>query len=319
VNGSFGIDFSDPGTTVDDILAVSDALVQHGTCGFLATVITSPRDVMESCIRTIAKAMKNQGSNGPVLGIHVEGPFISPLDGYRGAHPVKSVSPPDYPWFTRLQEIAEGNIRIVTLAPEQNNAIEFIRAVSPRVVVAAGHTACSFPEAREAVKAGLTLATHIGNGCLHTIDRHNNPIVHLLACHEITLSFIPDGFHLPEAFIRLLLTARPISKLIAVSDAVKFAGMPPGNYSMASGAGVVLSPDGRLSLQTDPHIMAGSSSTLFNGMNFLSSMGVLTEEELWQIGFDNPLLLLGLNPLKLSGGKNRVEYNPDARRFELLS
>ena len=318
LNGSFGVDFSDPATTVDEILDVSVAILENGTRGFLATIITGPRDAMQSCVRTLATAIRKQGTHGPLLGIHLEGPFISPLDGYRGAHPVASVIPPDIEWFRQLQKISEGNIRIVTLAPEYANSADFIRAVTPGVIVGAGHTACSYAEARSAVESGLTFATHIGNACLHTVDRHNNPIVNLLACTEIVLSFIADGFHLPESFIRMLIGSRPVSKLIAVSDAVKYAGMKPGRYRMSSGEGVILSNDGRLCLESDSYIMAGSSFTLLQCMDHLASLRILSQEELWQVGYLNPLRLLGRNPAEFEDSENLVEYDEVTQKFKLL-
>ncbi len=318
VNGSFGVDFSDPATSVDKILEVSHILVRNGTTGFLATVMTSPREVMESCIRTITEAIKIQGGREPILGIHMEGPFISAEYGYRGVHASDSVCAPDIQWFERLQKIAEGHIRLVTLALEYESACDFIRAVSPGVVVSAGHTNCSFAHVHKAVGAGLSMATHIGNGCRQQIDRHDNPIVNLLACGELALSFIPDGVHLPEGFIRMLLNSRPVDKLIVVSDAVRFAGMPPGRYTTSYGAGVVLSEEGRLSLASDPDVMAGSSATMLKCMNHLASLGILTEEELWQVGYDNPLKMLRISGDVLSGGGKGVQFDVQERRFSLV-
>jgi N-acetylglucosamine-6-phosphate deacetylase len=316
VNGSFGIDFSNPSTTADQVLQVSQRLARNGTIGFLATVMTNPREVMEACIRTIAEAISRQGGRSPILGIHLEGPFISAEYGYRGIHPADSVSPPDIQWFEKLQEAAHGEIRLITIAPEHAGACDFIRAVSPGVVVSAGHCTCSFDQVQRAVAAGLSMATHIGNGCRQQIDRHDNPIVNLLACTEISLSFIPDGFHLPEGFVRLLLNSRPIDKLIVVSDAVQHAGMPPGKYTTSSGAEVELSVEGRLSLSSDVNMMAGSSATMLTCMNHLASLGVLTEEELWKVGADNPLAMLRIRADEVSGGKG-MRFDEGTMQFVL--
>jgi N-acetylglucosamine-6-phosphate deacetylase len=317
VNGSFGIDFSDPSTTVEQVLRISQSLVQNGTVGLLATVMTNPREVMESCIRTIAEAIRKQRDRAPILGIHMEGPFISPEYGYRGMHVSDSVCSPDILWFERLQKIAEGHIRLVTLAPEYENSCNFIRAVCPGVIVSAGHCNCSLVHARRAVESGLTMATHIGNGCRQQIDRHDNPIVNLLACGEISLSFIPDGIHLPEGFIRMLLKSRPIDKLIVVSDAVQFAGMPTGTYTTSSGHEVQLNAEGRLSLASDPHVMAGSSATMLKCMNHLASLNILTEEELWQVGLENPLRMLGMRVEDCSRQAEGVWFDEQERRFHL--
>ena len=112
-----------------------------------------------------------------VLGIHLEGPCISEVDGYRGAHPLEAVRGPDWAEFQELREASGGRIAIITLAPERPGAIEFIgRATAEGVVVALGHTSADSSTIRAAVEAGATLSTHLGNGIASTIARHPNPI-----------------------------------------------------------------------------------------------------------------------------------------------
>lgn len=315
VNGYAGIDFHDPETTVDDILKAADILANKGTAGFLPTVTTNDRKLIEQCVATITKAIKKQGEDGNILGIHLEGPFISPEYGYRGAHPEHAVIPLDIEWFQKLKKISEGHLRIVTLSPEQENAVEFIRTVTPEVVVSVGHSNCSFEDVTKAVDAGLSMATHIGNGCRQTIDRHNNPIINILGYPEISLSFIPDGFHLPEAFIRTIINCRPIDKLIVVSDSVMRAGMEPGEYENSSGIKVVLRNDGRLCLAADPQVMAGSSFNIMQCMNHLASLDILDEAMLWQVGFYNPLRILGLDPDEFGKWANNLSYDSESMQF----
>jgi len=319
VNGYAGIDFHDPDTSVDDILIAAEILAEKGTGGFLATVTTNSRESIEQCISTITKAIKKQGRNGNILGIHLEGPFISPEYGYRGAHPEWAVIPPDIEWFNKLITISEGHLRILTLAPEHKNAIEFIRTITPEVIVSVGHSNCSFEEIKNSVNAGLKMATHIGNGCRQTIDRHNNIIFNLLGCPDIWLSFITDGFHLPEAFIRMIITSRSIEKLIVVSDSFQHAGMEPGEYESASGTKVVLGKDGRLCLASDPEVMAGSSFNMMQCMNHLARLDIIDESALWQVGFFNPLRILGLDSSEIENRGNNLSYDSDARQFLRLS
>jgi N-acetylglucosamine-6-phosphate deacetylase len=203
----------------------------------------------------------------------------------------------------------------VTLAPELNGAVEFIGAIASEVVVSAGHTNCSYPCLRNAISAGLTFVTHIGNGCRQTIDRHDNPIVNFLGCPELTLSFIPDGFHLPEAFLGMLLNSRPVDKLVVVSDCVKFAGMRPAKYQRRNGVEISLSENGKLFLTEDPTILAGSSSNMMKCVNHVASLGVLGEQELMQIGFKNQLRVLGLDPSQFDFDNERLHYDRTSRRF----
>jgi N-acetylglucosamine-6-phosphate deacetylase len=315
VNGYSGIDFHDPETSVEDILEAAEILEKRGTAGFLPTVTTNDRMTIEQCISTITKAINIQGKRGNILGIHLEGPFISPKYGYRGAHPESAVIPPDIEWFERLQKISEGNIKIVTLAPEHKNAVDFIKTVASEVIVSVGHSDCTFEEITSAVDAGLKMATHIGNGCLQKVDRHNNPIVNILGCPEILLSFIPDSFHLPEAFIRMIVQCRPMDKLIVVSDSFMLAGMEPGEYINSNGTKIVLNKDGRLYLASDPEVMAGSSYNMMQCMNHLASLDIFDESTLWQVGFYNPLKILGYDPVEFGKRGDNLRYNNEKKHF----
>jgi N-acetylglucosamine-6-phosphate deacetylase len=315
VNGYAGINFHSPATTVDDILNITETLTNEGTIGFLPTITTGPREEIEHCINTIAKAINKQGKYGHILGIHLEGPFISPEYGYRGAHPELSITPPDLNWFNKLQKISEDSIRILTLSPEIDNAAEFIKAISKDIIVSVGHSNCTYENIKVAVSNGLSLATHIGNGCKQLIDRHNNPIINILACNQITLCFIADGHHLPEAFIRVLINSRPIKKLIVVSDSVKFAGMKPGKYISARNVEIMLDENGRLYLLSDPDVMAGSSSNMIKCMNHLSSIGFLSEEDMWNLGYFNPLRLLEIDPKYFLNFSCKVSFDKQINKF----
>lgn len=315
VNGYCGIDFSDPETCVDDILESAEMLWQSGAAGFLATIITSPKPKIEHCVETIRTAINKQGRHGNLLGIHLEGPFISSEYGYRGMHPEESIYPPDLDWFSKLQKIGGGSIRLITLAPEQTKTIEFIQSVTPEVTVSVGHSNSSYKTIKKAVDAGLTMATHIGNGCRQMIDRHNNPIFNILAFPEILLSFIPDGFHLPESFIKVLINSRPIEKLIVVSDSMKYAGMDPGEYENDSGVKISLGEDGGLCLVSDPNILAGSSFNMLQCMNHLAALNILDEDSLWAIGFFNPLRVLGLDSKEFAKRGNMLSYDVQIRWF----
>jgi N-acetylglucosamine-6-phosphate deacetylase len=315
VNGYAGIGFTDPKTTVTEVLEVANILADEGTAGFLATVITSPRQEIEHCVEVISKAIDKQNKERHILGIHLEGPFISPEYGYRGIHPKNSIFPPDLKWFQRLQKIANNNIRVVTIAPEIDGALEFIQTVSSEVIVSVGHSNCSYKILNQAINAGLSLATHIGNGCKQNIDRHENPIVNIIGCSEIGLCFIPDGFHLPEAFIRMIINCRSIEKLYVISDAVKFAGMPPNVYELNDGTQISLAEDGKLTLLSDSNLLAGSSTNMFKCMNNLAALNVLTESDLIRIGYFNQLALLNINPNEYSFRGRRLVFDSVTKQF----
>ncbi len=317
VNGYAGVDFLVPETSVDDILRAADLLRRRGTAGFLLTVTTNSRNHIETNIAHARQAMDRQGPDGPILGIHLEGPFISPEYGFRGAHMEKYIIAPDLDWFRRLQDLARGAIRLVTVAPEIEGCIGFIAGVADHVLVAIGHANPDYDQLRAAVNAGLRLVTHFGNGVRPEIDRHRNILVNELACPELSLCLISDGHHLPEAFLRMLLHRVPVRNLVVTSDTVMYAGLEPGYYEREA-TKLRLRADGRLCLADDEKLLYGSSMNILECVNCLAGLGLLDEDELCRVAFDNPLRLLGMDPASFRQRTPRIRFDPPADRFELM-
>ena len=194
------------------------------------TLITAPREQMRHGVRTIAAACEASPDVARcVVGIHLEGPAISGLDGYRGAHPLDAVRDPDWGEFQELQDASGGRIVLVTLAPERPGAIDFIRkATAEGVAIALGHTAADGATIRAAVAAGARMSTHLGNGIASPIARHPNPIWEQAAHDGLDASLIADGHHLDPATLRVLVRAKTPDRVILVSDASPLAGLPPG-------------------------------------------------------------------------------------------
>ena len=295
VNGHSGISFCDGNLTLEAVAEATERLREAGTDGFLATLVTTPPEVMTHCLRILGKACANRDLSRTLLGIHLEGPFLSAEPGAKGAHPPQFMGPPDWDTFRRFQDAAQGQIRLLTLAPELPGAIPFIERVSQEVVCSAGHTLAGFETLKEAVRAGLRLGTHIGNGVPAQIHRHDNPIIAQLAIPEITPSFITDGFHVPESFIRAVLAAKGPAGCFAVSDQTHLAGMPPGEYALGV-TPVVLEPSGFLRMRDEPYL-AGSSCTMAQCMKFLAGLNILDDSELIKLGYTTPLRILGKDEL----------------------
>jgi N-acetylglucosamine-6-phosphate deacetylase len=166
-----------------------------------------------------------------VPGFHLEGPYIAGDDGPRGAHPREHVRDPDPAEFRRWQDAAGGRIRLVTLAPERPGALGFIEELTKAgVVVAIGHTAATPAQVRDAVTAGAKLSTHLGNGSHAVLPRHDNYVWEQLAADGLWASLIPDGFHLPDALIRVILKVKSPARTVLTCDASSLAGLPPGRY-----------------------------------------------------------------------------------------
>lgn len=257
--GSWGLEASsaDP---VEELAALQRDLARHGTALFCPTVVTDAPEQMEANLRRIAAAVEsNARFRTAVTGVHLEGPFISPEEGPRGAHPVEHIRLPDADLFDRFQDAAHGLIRMCTLAPEMPGALGLIEyLVENGVVAAIGHTGAGAASIRDAVAAGATVSTHIGNGCHASIPRHNSYIWEQLACDELIATLIADGHHIEPAEARVMVRAKRPQAVALISDAVRLAGMPPGLYA-----------DGRFEVKADGHIvltgtpyLAGASALL---------------------------------------------------------
>jgi N-acetylglucosamine-6-phosphate deacetylase len=232
VNGFAGVDFQDAALSQAGLRRAVDALLQYGTGGILLTLIT---DRVEALAAKLAQVERYRAADpviaARVAGYHLEGPHLSALPGYHGAHPRELMTPPDRAAFDRLQAAAGGNIRLITLAPELPGSPEYIRHVTGSGVrVAIGHSAASEAELDAAMAAGLTLCTHLGNGVPLELPRHDNIIQRLLARDELTAVFIPDGLHIPPAVLRNFVRAKPPGKVLFTTDCMAAAGAGPGRY-----------------------------------------------------------------------------------------
>lgn len=289
LNGRGGHSFSSPELTVEQTVAIVQAQGSLGTARLCPTLITAPTDHMLHGLRTIAAACEQFPDVARrVLGIHVEGPFLSELDGYRGAHPAAAIRDPSWPLFEEFQQAAGGRISIVTLAPERSGAIDLIRrATEAGIVVALGHTAASGSVIRDAVAAGARLSTHLGNGIASLLTRHPNPIWEQAAIDELFASFIADGHHLDLATLRVLSRAKGPEQTILVSDASPLAGLEPGQYGEWE-----IELSGRIVVAGTPYL-AGSNHGLETGVsNLLRATGWSIEQALAAVT-TNPARLLG--------------------------
>ena len=294
VNGFAGVDLNDRAASPERVAQLSRELVKVGVTGYLPTIVTAAPEEIERRLRAIASAIEADPLTAQmVLGIHLEGPFISPEDGARGAHPLDAVGPPDWGMFTHWQSAAGGRIRIVTLSPEWLDSPEFFgRLRREGVLPAIGHTAATSEQIRNAVSAGAVLSTHLGNGAHAMLPRHPNYLWEQLAADDLWASFIADGFHLPPSVMKTIMRMKG-EQAILVSDSVALAGMPPGDYETEIGMQVVLTPEGRLHLAADPRLLAGSAQPLLAGISNLVRQELAPLATAWAMASTRPLTLLG--------------------------
>lgn len=262
VNGYNGSDYRLVDLSETHISNIAKSLARSGTTRYMPTFTTMPHDRLLRNLKITREALKNS----PILkagipGFHLEGPYISSEDGPRGAHNKAYISEPDFDQFLEWQEAAGGLIKYITLAPERKDAINFITKVAKTgVKVAIGHTGCSPELIHEAIKAGATLSTHLGNGSYTSVPRLKNYIWEQLAADELYAGVISDGFHLPESVVRVFDRVKGPDKIILVSDVSQIGGYPPGIYKRES-LEVEVFEDGHLGV-LGTSILAGAAHLL---------------------------------------------------------
>ena len=316
VNGFAGFDLNVATVTPEDVCAMVRALWRVGT-GFLCpTVVTASFDAISNSLRAIVEACKADALvDHAVLGVHLEGPYISVEDGPRGAHPLQHVREPDWDEFRQWQDIAEGQIAIVTLAPEKKNAIPFIeKLVADGIVVALGHTNAASDEIQAAINAGAKLSTHLGNGAHAHIRRHPNYIWEQLGADELWASLIVDGYHLPPSVAKSMLRAKTLDRCILVSDAVALAGRQPGIYQFA-GKSVELTAERCVRL-VGTEYLAGSAIELARGIENSVRFAGISLKEAVSLATLQPMRLLNAEA-HVAAKTNLILFEWDAAHYEI--
>lgn len=298
-NGRWGHSFSSPDLTVEQVVSIVRAQRALGTARLCPTLITAPVESTLHGLRTIARACDaNADVDRMVAGIHLEGPFLSELPGYRGAHPAEAMRDPDWSLFEAFQDASGGRVVLMTLAPERAGSIEFIgKAARAGVAISLGHTAADPPTLRAAAAAGATLSTHLGNGIAAELRRHPNPIWTQAADDRLTASLIADGHHLDPDILRVLVRAKGLSRIILVSDAGWLAGLPPGTYGEWA-----VDPSGKIVVAGTPYL-AGSTQGLMTGLRNLDAVEPSFPRPLLETVTRNPALLLRKPAPKLAPGE----------------
>ena len=302
VNGFAGVDYNSPGASHADIARSIRAILQTGVTRFYPTVITGPPDIMIGALSNLAEAREASWEGAAMEAFHLEGPYISPEDGPRGAHPERWVRPPDLDEFQRFQEAARGNIRLVTLSPEWPDTPWFVEAVVREgVVVSIGHTRATALQIEAAVSAGATLSTHLGNGAHAVLPRHPNYIWDQLAEDRLSASFIADGIHLGPPFLKAALRAKGLERALLVTDAVMPAGCAPGPYKLGE-VDVELHGDGSVRMAGGTRL-AGSALRMDRAIENVMRMAGVSLADAITLATRNPARagrvagrLRGLNP-----------------------
>ncbi len=275
VNGFAGVDYNSPKTSHEEIARSIEVIYSSGTARFYPTVITGGPEDMAGALVNLAIAKETLKEGESMDGFHVEGPHISSEEGPRGAHPKRWVRKPDFEEFKRWQDAARGQVRLVTISPEWPEAPGYIEQVTKTgVVVSIGHTNATAEQISDAVSAGATMSTHLGNGAHSVMRRHPNYIWEQLAEDRLMASFIVDGIHLPGCFVKVAVRAKGMELAVLVTDASSPAACKPGRYWLGEQP-VDLTEDYRVVLAGQDRL-AGSALRMDQGVSNLMKLAGLS-------------------------------------------
>jgi N-acetylglucosamine-6-phosphate deacetylase len=288
VNGFGGVDFNSPRLTPEGLHQAALSLASTGVTRFLPTLITSSHERMVCQLKILAEALKKDPLLQKMcLGIHLEGPYISPEEGPRGVHLREFVRHPQWEELERFQEACEGRIKCVTLAPEVKGAIPFIeKAVAHGIVIGIGHTHATEEDLEQAVQAGARLSCHLGNAPSALLPRYRNLIQKQLVTDQLMASIIVDGIHLSPDVVKNYVWAKGIDRIVLTTDSMAGAGAPSGRYTLGDLEVEVGSDRAARSVSTSR--LAGSTLTMdraianvirFAGIDLASAIRMATNNE----------------------------------------
>lgn len=297
VNGFAGVSFTFGGgeLTAEGVKKAAVELWRTGVTTFIPTLTTNSNELLSKNFSVLAGVINDPELRGTIPGFHLEGPYISPVDGFRGAHPLSFVRKPDWNEFMGLNRSAGNRIIQVTLAPETEGALDFIsRCKDAGIIVGLGHHNADAATIAEAIDRGAVIATHLGNGCANMINRHLNPIWPQLADDRLMISIIGDGFHLNNEEIKVFYKTKGPEKTIITSDVTSYAALPPGKFVNVEGDTLELTPEGMVRYPAQ-NVLAGSASPLKKGIANVLKVTGCTLEEAVNMATRNPALLYGFD------------------------
>jgi N-acetylglucosamine-6-phosphate deacetylase len=286
VHGGGGTSFTEG--SADDARNAVEFHRRHGSTTLVASLVTAPLAELEARVAMLAGLARD----GVIAGIHLEGPFLSAARC--GAQDPRHMIAPDVGAFASLHAAAEGQLRVITLAPEFPGATGLIEAAAGAGVVAAvGHTDATADITAAAVDAGATHATHLFNGMRPLHHREPGPVGALLDRDEVTCEVIADGVHLHDTAVRLVARAAGPGRLVLITDAMAAAGMADGSYPLGSLRVEVAGGVARLTGDDGPGAIAGSTATMAGVVRRAVAIG-LPVTEIAAAASTSPARILGL-------------------------
>ncbi len=286
-HGAVGVDVN--GATAEELEKISRFFAQKGTTTWQASVLTDTQEQTEWCISQMRRweTLEHQGAE--LAGIHLEGPFLAPA--YKGAMPEHLLQQNNLPLIAHYQELAGGKIRYLTLSPELPGAVEMIPALKELgIVVGIGHSGATYQQAMQAIDAGATVGTHVGNA-MRLLHQHEPAIFGAVLESDCYCEVIADGRHLHPGTVRILVKAKGADRIVAISDSIMAAGLPDGYYHLGVNQVVVEQGDAKL---VSDGTRAGSTLTQDVALQNLLAYTGLPLEQVVPMLSENPAREMGL-------------------------
>ena len=296
VNGYGAVDFQQDNVSAEDLLSAVRRLRAAGCARFLLTLITDEWTKLTARVRHLRSICSGSAElQSAIVGWHIEGPFLSVEPGFHGAHDPALMRDPTSNDILDLRAITGNDSLLLTLSPERKGALEAIApAASLGIKVSLGHTNASAEILRQAVKAGATGFTHLGNGCPRELDRHDNILWRVLETPGLMVSLIPDQIHVSPPLFRLLHRELSADSIYYITDAMSAAGMPPGRYKL-----------GKLDLEVGAdQIVRQPGKTLFAGSALRPLDGIFRAAQMLGCAWQKVWLRFSEAPAKLMGLRN---------------
>ncbi|MFG0216533.1 N-acetylglucosamine-6-phosphate deacetylase [Brevibacillus porteri] len=289
--------------TPESLQAISTALARHGVTSFLATTMTAPYDQLEQVLVNIAQNSREGLPGARAIGIHLEGPWINPR--YKGAQKEENIAIPKLDAVQKLYGLSEGLIKVVTIAPEQPEALEAIAWLKERdVIVSAGHTGATFAQATEAVDAGVRHFTHCFNAMTGLHHREPGVVGAAMYHEQLSTELIADGIHVHPAVMKILYRVKTAERLALVSDSMRAAAMGEGTYDLGGQEVHVHDNQAKLADGT----LAGSILTLNRAVGNMVTLSGVALPEAVEMASHTPASILGMGEKK---GRLAAGYDAD--------
>jgi N-acetylglucosamine-6-phosphate deacetylase len=305
INGYGGVDFQQENLTLDDLVTATRSLRAAGCAYFFVTLITDEWSALTGRLRHFrCLCSQSPELEAAIAGWHIEGPFLSSEPGFHGAHNPDLLCDPSPEHILELRSITGNDPVLLTLSPERPRALEAIAlAVSKGMKVSLGHTNASADILQQAVAAGATGFTHLGNGCPRELDRHDNILWRVFDMSGLTASLIPDQIHVSPSLFRLAHWVLGADSVYYTTDAMAAAGMPPGRYPLGKwqlevGADQIVRQPGK-------SLFAGSALRPIDGIFRAAEMLGCPWQQVWPRFSEAPARFMGLrNELEVGQSAN---------------